>query len=154
MANLGGAMQLQLQGRPIKMISIAALICGLGQAFRKAVIEDPKFQTLRKSALAVSRFSIFISAPAQPIGPLCPSPVSRILNADVRMRDARLAPVLTAAVKLGELCLTFGDMFRNGEVAAIGEAVDCADKRCSRLTHSPEVWAQRSSISTTKPETY
>jgi hypothetical protein len=138
---------MQLQADQSRLISIAAADLadlGLGQAFRKAVIEDPKFQTLRKSALAVEPLFDFLYLHRHNhIWPLCPSPVSRILNADVRMRDARLAPVLTAAVKLGALCLTFGDMFRNGELPAIGEAVDWVDKRgCSRYRIPPEVWAQ------------
>jgi hypothetical protein len=138
---------MQLQADQPGMFSIAAadlVDFGLGQAFRKAVIEDPKFQALRKSALAVEPLFDFLYLHRHNhLWPLCPSPVSRILNADGRTRDARLAPVLTAAVKLDALCLTFGDMFRNGELPAIGEAVDRVDKRGgSRYRISPEIWAQ------------
>src|SRR5882672_3452025 len=80
---------------------------GLGQAFRKAVIEDPKFEVLRKAALAADPLFDFLYLHQHDhLWPLCPSRILKILNAENAGRSHHrqpVTPVLAARARLDAL---------------------------------------------------
>jgi hypothetical protein len=123
---------------------------GLGEAFRKVVIADPEFEVLRKAALSADPLFDFLYLHQHDhIWPVCPSRVSRILNAEsagrFRCMD-QFTPILAATARLDALCLAFGDLFRNRKLETVGHLVAHGHKTPVSLHPmviiSADIWAQ------------
>jgi hypothetical protein len=123
---------------------------GLGQAFRKTVIEDPKFEEFRKAALAADPLFDFLYLHQHDhLWPVCPSRILKILNAGNAVRPHHwppVTPVLAARARLDTLWLAFGDLFRDRQLEMVGQLVahasDSPSSAHRTVTISPSIWTQ------------